>query len=125
MGGPWNVRRASSSARGSCRSRVSRSCAGTALRYAAVSRPRARYEAAVAAFEDLAPDLAAGTAKAVPQMATEPSYFGLRDRPRGACVVSFSAPAATVVNLVRALDFGPARNPLGLAKVRVGEGFVA
>jgi amino acid adenylation domain-containing protein len=83
------------------------------------------YEAAVAAFEELARDLAAGTAKAFPQPPIVGSYFGLRDRPRGACVLSFTEPAARVVDLVRALDFGPARNPLGLAKVRVGDAFLA
>src|SRR5262249_27579385 len=83
------------------------------------------YEAAVAAFEELAGDLAAGRAAPRPQVPAARSYFGLRDRPPAACTIAFAEPASSIVNLVRALEFGPARNPLGLAKVRVADGFLA
>lgn len=78
-------------------------------------------EAAVASFAELVAELAAETEHPIPQPAAAAgkSYFGQRDRPPVAATLRFDRPAEEIRNLVRALDFGPARNPLGLPKVLV------
>src|SRR5262249_28980272 len=81
------------------------------------------YEAAVAAFDVLARELARGTERLEPQASRPASYFGLKDRPRAACTLSLARPAHDVKNLVRGLDFGPVKNPLGLPKFFLGERF--
>jgi amino acid adenylation domain-containing protein len=81
------------------------------------------YEAAVLAFEELAQELCEGREQRTPQATADASYFGLRDRPSAACVLSFREPAPKIKNLVRALDFGPPKNPLGLPKVFTGTAF--
>ncbi|MCX5661772.1 MAG: amino acid adenylation domain-containing protein [Planctomycetota bacterium] len=84
------------------------------------------FEAAVEAFDELAAQLAKGDVEPRPQpAATARSYFGLRDRPRAACTIDVGSEAAAIVNLCRALDFGPPRNPLGLPKLRTAAGYVA
>ncbi|MCA9710196.1 MAG: hypothetical protein KDK70_30430, partial [Myxococcales bacterium] len=79
------------------------------------------YEAAASAFEGVAAALAAGTEVLTPQQG-EGSYFSGKDRPAAQCVIELDGPAAAVVDLVRALDFGHAPNPLGRAKLWLPEG---
>jgi amino acid adenylation domain-containing protein len=78
------------------------------------------FDAAVQAFEELTLDLTKGELVKTPQVG-ERSYFAGRMRPPAACVLDFAQEARTLVNLVRGLDFGPAKNPLGLAKLWTGE----
>ena len=81
-------------------------------------------EAAVSALDALVGQLTRGVAVGIEQPREGRTYFGLRDRPDAACAVPF-ADTASAVNLIRALDFGPSRNPLGLAKVWLGSDWIA
>lgn len=82
-------------------------------------------EAAVAAFQELVVELAEARAIAVAQDLSQRSYFSLSHRPEAACVLSFQHCTSSLYNLVRALDFGPTRNPLGLPKLWLPGGAVA
>ena len=82
------------------------------------------FDVALVAFDALLARLLDGAVERRPQATTERSYFGRRARPDAAGVLTFAASAAVLDQTVRALEFGPTRNPLGLAKVRVGERFV-
>lgn len=52
-------------------------------------------------------------------------YFGRDQRPDAMSTIDWSAPAEVIARLVRALDFGGYRNPLGLAKSRLGGRLIA
>jgi methionyl-tRNA formyltransferase len=75
------------------------------------------YEAAIASFPELIDDLAKGKAQRSPQDLSRRTYFGRHDRPECAGVIRWDRPAAEIVALVRALDFGPVENPLCTAKL--------
>lgn len=81
------------------------------------------YEAAFDAFAELIEDLARGRAEAVPQDPAQRAYFPLYRRPERGGVVSWQQSAEQLDALVRALDFGPYENPLGRAKLAVGDEF--
>ena len=80
--------------------------------------------AAVGAFAELIAEIRAGTVRATAQPQCNASYFGRRDRPPRAATLDFAQSADTLCNLVRALDYGPVPNPLGLAKLFLGSEFV-
>ena len=82
------------------------------------------YEAAIDAFEELIEDLADGTIRPIEQPLSERMYFGRNKRPSAACVISWEQDAHDLEALVRAVDFGPYPNPIGLAKIAVGGEFV-
>ncbi|HJP02699.1 MAG TPA: MupA/Atu3671 family FMN-dependent luciferase-like monooxygenase [Planctomycetota bacterium] len=75
------------------------------------------FEAAIDSFERLARDLREGATTEREQDATQRSYFAKYRRPDAACVLDWSRPATQLEALVRALDFGPYANPLGLPKL--------
>ena len=78
------------------------------------------YEAAAESFAVLVEELARDRVAVIePRGAT--SYFGRKDRPRGAATIDFTRPAREIVALVRALDFGAYPNPLARPKLLVGE----
>lgn len=74
------------------------------------------YEAGLAAFREMADDIARDGLKLVAQEAA-PTFFPRDRRPDDLGTLDFSRPAAELEALVRALDFGPYANPLALAKV--------
>ncbi len=78
------------------------------------------FDAAALAFEELVADILAQRLQSRPQQG-ERSYYGARVRPATAGLIDFDRPAAELSNLVRALDFGHSHNPLGMAKVLLGD----
>ncbi len=81
------------------------------------------FEAAINAFAELVEELAAGSATLTKQNLDERTFFARFKRPAQGCVISFKSRAAEISALVRALDFGMHPNPLGAAKVLVGDKF--
>ena len=77
------------------------------------------YEAGLAAFGEIADDIARGGLALTPQE-TGRSYFARDRRPEALGTLDFSRPATELAALVRALDFGPYPNPLCRAKVHTG-----
>ena len=75
------------------------------------------FAAGLESFRELIDALAAGTVTRRTQDRAGRTYFARHDRPAAACVLDFSKPAATLDALVRALDFGPYDNPLGVARL--------
>jgi len=82
-------------------------------------------DVAIAAFDELVEELATDRVEPLPQELSHQSYFGSSDRPAVACILSFDTSSKDFCNLVRALDFGPIRNPLGLPKLCLPGGVVA
>jgi len=74
------------------------------------------YEAGLAAFKEIADDIARGDLGLTPQEAGR-SYFARDRRPEALGTLDFTRPAAQLAALVRALDFGPYPNPLCRANV--------
>jgi amino acid adenylation domain-containing protein len=83
------------------------------------------FEVAIDAFGELISELAENRVEGVAQDLSQRSYFGLDDRPEAAGVLNFDISTKSIGNLVRALDFGPIRNPLGLPKLWLPKGVVA
>jgi amino acid adenylation domain-containing protein/non-ribosomal peptide synthase protein (TIGR01720 family) len=83
------------------------------------------YDAALRAFAVLIDDLAAGQAHPLPQNLAERTFFPRAKRPVGGCTLSWEATAEFLAALVRALQFGPYPNPIGLPKIAFGAQFVA
>ncbi|MEK6676137.1 MAG: MupA/Atu3671 family FMN-dependent luciferase-like monooxygenase [Planctomycetota bacterium] len=83
------------------------------------------FEAGIETFSELVNELADGTVTSRKQDLGEHRYCGKYDRPAAACVLDWSRSAEELEALVRALDFGRYDNPVGVAKVRIGnEGYV-
>lgn len=74
-------------------------------------------EAGIESFGELVNELAAGTEQRMAQDPAQRSYYGKHQRPEAACALRFTQSAAELDALVRALDFGPYENPLGVAKL--------
>jgi natural product biosynthesis luciferase-like monooxygenase protein len=83
------------------------------------------YAAALESFADVARRIANGDTSGREQDFTTRNYFGRYARPAAAAAIDFSAPAEEISRLVRGLDFGVHPNPLLLAKLFLGERFVA
>jgi len=81
------------------------------------------FESAVTGFLALLDDLEADEIVPRPQDLTERSFFRRSQRPTVGCTLSFEAPAEYLYRLMRALDFGPYLNPLGLPKIALGQSF--
>ena len=78
------------------------------------------YEAAIQSFPALIADLAAGRAQPRAQAAGKRRTYRRHERPAAACAIDVSRDAASLLALVRALDFGTYANPLGLPKLWLG-----
>lgn len=78
------------------------------------------YEASIDSFAELVDELASGRVEFRKQNLVERTYFSKYKRPPAACTLSWSQPADDIAALVRALDFGPYTNPLGLPKLVMG-----
>lgn len=75
------------------------------------------YEAAIDSFAQLIDELSRGQALRSKPNLEERTYFGRYKKPAAGGVLSFNRCAEDIDALVRALDFGPYPNPLGLAKL--------
>ncbi|MEA2699013.1 MAG: hypothetical protein QOI66_3284, partial [Myxococcales bacterium] len=75
------------------------------------------HDAALASFQRLLDDLAAGRLSPQPQDQTARSYFPRLRRPPAASVLAWDRPAEELDALGRALSFGSESNPLGLPKI--------
>ena len=78
------------------------------------------YEAAICSFAELIDELSSGQAKVSKPNLDERTYFGRYKRPRAGGVLSFNCCAHDIDADLRALDFGPYPNPLGLPKLVIG-----
>ena len=78
------------------------------------------YQAAADAFAELIEELASGTAVETGQNISDRTYYSRYRRPAAACVINWDTPAEQIDALVRALDFGPYHNPLGVPKTLLG-----
>src|SRR5690349_9263769 len=74
------------------------------------------FEAGIATFGELAALLVSGNMAERPQDLTQRTVFARCHRPGTMAFVDWQQPAAAVVRLVRALDHGGYRNPVGVAK---------
>lgn len=81
------------------------------------------YEAAVTAFSQLVVELATGQEKKQEQNLEERTFYGYYQRPVSGGVFCFDCEARKIEALVRALNFGPYPNPLGLPKIAMGKRF--
>ncbi len=77
------------------------------------------YEAGLDSFRALVQDIARGDLPLAEQRGPI-SYFGRAQRPPALATLDFARPAGELAALVRALDFGQYPNPLGRAKVFLG-----
>lgn len=82
------------------------------------------FDAAVNSFGELIQELAMDIIKPYPQDLSQRSYFSPSDRPDAASVISYDVSSKDVCNLVKALDFGPIRNELGLPKTWLPGGVI-
>ncbi len=82
------------------------------------------YEAAIHSFTQLIDELSSGKAVAVKQDLNERTYFPVAKRLSAGGLLEFNRCAYELDALVRALDFGPYPNPLGLAKLAIGGDFI-
>ena len=78
------------------------------------------YEAAICSFAELIDELSSGQVLGRKPNLDERTYFGRYKRPRAGGVLSFNCCAHDIDAFVRALDFGPYPNRLGLAKLVIG-----
>jgi natural product biosynthesis luciferase-like monooxygenase protein len=83
------------------------------------------FDAAVSSFSELARELATLQVEPQIQDLAERSYFGPSDRPAAASLLSFDSKSQDICNLVRALDFGPVRNQMGIPKLWLDSSVVA
>jgi natural product biosynthesis luciferase-like monooxygenase protein len=79
------------------------------------------YEAAIDSFSELVDELASGRVEFRQQNLVEQTYFSKYQRPPAAGTLYWNQSADNISALVRALNFGPYANPLGLPKLVVGE----
>jgi natural product biosynthesis luciferase-like monooxygenase protein len=82
------------------------------------------FDAAVNSFDELIQELVIDVAKAYAQDLSQRSYFSPSDRPDAAAVISYDVTSKDVCNLVKALDFGPTPNELGLPKTWLPGGVI-
>lgn len=82
------------------------------------------YDAALRSFAVLAKQLLKGEPVRRQQDPARRSFFAKSKRPHAACTLDWRRPAAELSALVRALQFGPYPNGLGLPKLWLGDGFI-
>ncbi len=75
------------------------------------------FEAAIASFAELERELAASTARPLPQDTRLRRIYQRHRRPAAACLIDWTRSAREIEALIRALDFGRYPNRLGMAKL--------
>ena len=78
------------------------------------------FEQAFTTFADLISELESGTNKPIKQNFYKRTYFGKYKRPSQAAIINWNRSAEEISAFIRALDFGPYKNPLGLPKTKAG-----
>ncbi|MBL9090371.1 MAG: LLM class flavin-dependent oxidoreductase [Planctomycetaceae bacterium] len=78
------------------------------------------FQAGIESFGELVGLLMAGGLTPRPQDHSRRRYFGKHDRPVAAGLLDWNRPADELQTLVRALNHGRYRNPIGSAKLRLG-----
>ena len=81
------------------------------------------YEAATEAFAELVQDISLGRLARTKQDLEKRTFFPRFKRPAGGGMISWSSPCKEISALVRALNFGPHPNPLGVAKIAEEDNF--
>jgi amino acid adenylation domain-containing protein len=82
------------------------------------------YDAAIHSFAELVEDLSSGgLASELKQDLSKRTFFPLYKRPAAGCVLRWDRRAYDIDAFVRALDFGPYPNRLGLPKLAIGKDF--
>ncbi|MFN8455666.1 MAG: hypothetical protein U0401_13535 [Anaerolineae bacterium] len=76
------------------------------------------------AFTEPVDELAEERNQPIPQNLANRAIFSLHQRPAAGGMLNWQNSAATLDALVRALDFGPYPNPLGLPKMALPDEFV-
>jgi natural product biosynthesis luciferase-like monooxygenase protein len=79
-------------------------------------------EAGIRSFEELVQELLEDRVEPCLQDVSQRSYFSSSDRPPAASLLSFESNSKDLCNLVKALDFGPVPNPMGLPKIWLSKG---
>jgi methionyl-tRNA formyltransferase len=79
------------------------------------------YAAGMESFGAVLTQLESGTLERTPQDLTQRSYFAKDQRPANMGVLDLNMDAEKLSCLVRGLDFGAYWNPLGTAKLRIGD----
>jgi len=82
------------------------------------------YDAAISSFAELIDDLSCDRLSARKQNLNERTFFSLYKRPSSGCLLSWHRSAHDISAFVRALDFGPNPNPMGLPKIAIGMDFI-
>ena len=82
------------------------------------------YEAAIQSFSRMVDNLASGRPVLTSQDMTRRTYYPLYRRLPAGGVISWTDSITQIDALLRALDFGPQPNPLGLPKIYTGSEFV-
>ncbi len=82
------------------------------------------FEEAIVAFAELVDDLACDRASFLPQNLEERTYFSLNKRPPSGCVIAWDQGAEDIAAFMRALEFGPYPNRLGLPKLAIGKDLI-
>lgn len=82
------------------------------------------FDAAISSFSELVQELGANRVEPYLQDLSQRSYFGSSDRPVAASLISFAVHSQDICNLVKALDFGPLRNQIGLPKIWMPGGVI-
>ena len=82
------------------------------------------YEAAIRSFAELIDGLLCGRVSARKQNLGERTFFPRYKRPPVGCVLSWNRCAHYIDAFIRALDFGPYPNRLGLPKLAVWGDFI-
>jgi natural product biosynthesis luciferase-like monooxygenase protein len=77
------------------------------------------FELGIESFRTLVKKLEDGTETRTPQDVSERTIFYRASRPPFGCMLDFEKSAEELEALVRALDFGPYPNPLGVAKIAI------
>jgi natural product biosynthesis luciferase-like monooxygenase protein len=78
------------------------------------------FEAGIESFAALIVDIAQDKLEPHPQAIGERRLLKRADRPDNACVLDFTRSSEALSALVRALDFGPYANPVGVPKILCG-----
>ncbi|MCK5432760.1 MAG: hypothetical protein KAJ03_08450, partial [Gammaproteobacteria bacterium] len=76
------------------------------------------FEKSIEAFADLVDELGTNqVVQRVPQNINDRSYYKRWQRPPVACTIDWRMTAIEIDHLIRGLDYGPYKNPMGLPKV--------
>lgn len=82
------------------------------------------YETATYLFAELVDDLSSGQVLPRKQNLDERTWFARYKRPPTGCVFSWNTDIHGISALIRALDFGPYLNPIGLPKFSIDHDFI-